>query len=151
MEIKYLKLLQENPTDGYSFNKPIPESEITELEVLFNEGKIFPRALREILFLAGNFCYVLDFGIEDTQRELQEFVREELKETNQNISRPFYAIDTYNGNDQFLFIFLDEGDDPPVYQAQYYEENLGVYTITNSLSGYIEDLIKRVKQGRNPF
>ncbi|KOS08126.1 hypothetical protein AM493_20295 [Flavobacterium akiainvivens] len=151
MEIKHLNKLQENPTDGYSFNSPIPESEITELEVLFNDGKIFPHALRELMYLAGNFCYVLDYGIEDTPKKMQEFVREELKDTNQNINRPFYAIDTYNGNDQFLFIYLDEGNDPPVYQAQYYVENLGIYPITNSLSSYINDLIQRVKQGRNPF
>jgi hypothetical protein len=66
MEIKYLKELELNPTLRNQTIKPIPESEISELEQLYNDGKEFPLALRELLFLAGSYCYVLDYGIDDT-------------------------------------------------------------------------------------
>ena len=37
---------------------------------------------------------------------------------NRTISRPFYAIDNYY-TEQFFFIYLDEGDNPKVYETIY--------------------------------
>jgi hypothetical protein len=155
MEIEYLKQLENNP---FRFNypdinnEPTPESEILHLEQLYNQGKTFPKALRELLYLAGNFCYVLDYGINESQEELQEFVREELNYYNKEISRPFFAIDVYNASDQFLLIYLDEGDNPAVHEAIYYENSLRwIRLISYNLSQYIDNLIVRVKEGRNAF
>ena len=160
MEIQYLKLLKENPeaypndTDYKGAIKPIPMEEIIHLEQLYNNGNAFPVALRELLFIAGESCYVLDYGSEDSQEELQEYVREKLIENDRTITRPFFVIDVYNSGDQFLLVYLDEGDNPAVYEARYYDHSDWPYWISlvsESLSTYINVLINRVKQGRNPF
>lgn len=155
MQIEYLKELEKNP---YRFGKPnfnneaIPETEIIHLEQLYNNGNTFPKALRELLFLAGDYCYILDYGISESQEELQEYVREYLDETNKTITRPFFVIDVYNAGDQFLLVYLDEGDDPPVYEASYYENpSSWIRLLSYNLSKFIYNKIVRVKEGRNPF
>ena len=97
---------------------------------------------------------MLDYGLNDTQQELQDFVRENMQEENRVITRPFYAIDVYNAGDQFLFVYLDEGDDPAVYQASY--EDLSdrpnwINKVTPTLSNFVNRKIERVKKGQNPF
>ncbi|WP_038331471.1 hypothetical protein [Empedobacter falsenii] len=158
MEIQYLNELQNNPIKfGKLINSsivPISEEEIKLLETNYNNGKQFPKALRELLFLAGNDCYVLDYGLDDSQQELQEFVRGRIREKNRVITRPFYAIDVYNALDQFLFVYLDEGDNPAVHEGHYWDSKDRPNWITlvdSSLSQYIEALIERVKNGQNPF
>jgi len=155
MQIEFLTELKKNP---YKFgfpnfnNEAIPETEIIHLKQLYNKGNVFPKALRELLFLAGNYCYVFDYGINDSQEELQEFVRENLIENEKSLTRPFFAIDVYNAGDQFLFVYLDEGNDPSVYQATYYFEEVGwIKLIKPSLSELVKRLIIRVKEGVGPF
>jgi hypothetical protein len=69
MEIKYLTTLEQNPTYTYQASgnieslEPITDIEITSLEDTYNKGNSFPVVLKELLSLAGNFCYVLDYGI----------------------------------------------------------------------------------------
>ena len=125
MKIQYLIELQNNPTKfGKLINSsivPISEEEIKQLETKYNNGKQFPKALRELLFLAGNDCYVLDYGLDDSQQELQEFVRGRMREKNRVITRPFYVIDVYNALDQFQFVYLDEKDDPAVHEGHYWD------------------------------
>jgi len=73
---------------------------------------------------------------------------------NRVISRPFFAIDVYNGGDQFVFVYLDNGDDPAVYEGVYYDaygRPNWIMLVTENLSVYINSLIARVKEGRNPF
>ena len=155
MEIKYLKYLEENPhrypnrtEDKYS-NKRISLSEIEDLETNYNNGNPFPKALRELLYLAGEYCYMLDYGVYDSQSDLQESQREAITDYKQNITRPFYVIDCYNDYQTFLFVYLDEGDNPSVYEftLKNGEESL----INLSLKLFIENKINRVKEGRNPF
>jgi hypothetical protein len=164
MEIQYLTYLRDNP-DAYPNNiddkdsiKPISLQEIEQLEQLYNNGGTFPRALRELLFLAGKSCYVLDYGIYNTQEKMQEFVRRRITATNRVINRPFFAVDTYNGSDQFIFVYLDEGDNPPTYEGHFYHDPIRdydqpswIWTVTPTLSDLINHGIDRVKQGRNPF
>lgn len=157
MNIDILTYLRDNPIRyGKSMNfeiKGISLEEIKQLEQLYNNGIIFPKALRELLFLGGNSCYVLSKGWYDTQQEMQEESREKLLEFNKNITRPFFVIDVYNATEQFLFVYLDEGDNPNVYQA--YLPTLDyIAPITNldsKLSEYINVLIDQVKKGYNPF
>jgi hypothetical protein len=59
MNIEYLTYLRDNPIkypndleDQYPI-KGIPLSEIEALETKYNNGNVFPKALRELLFLAG--------------------------------------------------------------------------------------------------
>ena len=160
MEIQYLKLLKDNPEaypndiDYKGAIKPIPMEEIIHLEQLYNNSNPFPVALRELLFIAGESCYVLDYGLDETQEELQEYVREKLIRKGRVINRPFFVIDVYNSGDQFLLVYLDEGDNPAVYEAHYYDHSDWpdwISLVTENLSTYINVLIERVKQGRNPF
>lgn len=155
MHIEYLKELEKN---AYYFgnpnkkNKPISETEIAHLEQLYNDGKSFPKALTELLYLAGDYCYVFDYGLNESQEELQEFVRENLFEYEKALARPFFVIDVYNAGDQFLFVYLDAGDDPAVYQATYYfEQSDWIKEIKPHLSELVERLIERVKEGISPF
>ena len=84
----------------------------------------------------------------DSQQEMQEDVRERWAEERHEFTRPFMVIDVYNFTDQFLFIYLDEGDDPPVYSALYDDR---IREIQPSLSVFLEKKINRVKEGINPF
>lgn len=106
MEIEYLKQLQNNPIpypNEKEFNgeiKGISESKITYLEQLYNNGNPFPKVLKELLYLAGKSCYVIDWGSKGTQG-LQELVRGNMGDMNKVISRPFYVFDTTAGT--YLF------------------------------------------------
>ncbi len=154
MQVTYLKKLEQNPNKHSLSNKSLTISEIEQLEVKYNAGVVFPQALRELLFLAGKYCIVLDYGLNESQQELQNFVRSMMNDENKTISRPFFAIDIYNAYDQFIFVYLDEGDNPPVYGAQYEETNdrpNWIIDVDTSLSNYINYLVDRVKKGENPF
>lgn len=159
IDIKYLIILTQYPsyTDkitGYTKQlQPLSDSDITNLEALYNNGNSFPIALTELLSLAGAYCYVLDYGASGSLIQLQVRARKLLTNSDYSISRPFLAIDLYGG-DQFLFLYLDEGgDNPIVYQAipyaEAYEEWL-LDTNTN-LSSYINSTMKTFLSGYNPF
>jgi len=157
MEIQYLQYLRDNPkgvpTATFSIES-IPLSEIEYLETKYNNNIVFPKALRELLFLAGGYCYVLSKNIYDSQEELQDEAREWLQKYNRTISRPFFVIDAYNAGESFLFVYLDEGEDPLVRQA-YLPPRNDIQFITNlinqKLSQYIKSSVDEVKQGYNPF
>jgi len=161
VEIKYLTLLRDNPIRvGFGEDKsirPMSLQEIGNLEHLYNNNNPFPLALKELLFLAGNYCYVLDYGIFPTRQEMQEFVRVRISRNNRQIIRPFFAVDVYNGGEQFIFVYLDEGDNPPTYEGHYYfdpstdDGSDWITPVTSTLSGLIDHGINRVKQGQNPF
>lgn len=157
MNIDILTYLQDNPVKhGKSMNfeiRGISLNEIQQLEQSYNNGAAFPKALTELLYLGGDFCYVLTKGQYDTQQEMQEISREKLLEFNKKIIRPFFVIDVYNSSEQFLFVYLDEGDNPYVYQA--YLPTLDylppITNLDKKLSEYINFLIDKVKKGFNPF
>ena len=157
MKIEYLKELELNPYRygaPHMNNDPIPLTEIKNLEQLYNDGQPFPKALKELLYLAGAYCYVLEYGAFDSQQEMQDYVRELLEEDNILIQRPFFVIDVYNAGTQFLYIYLDEDDNPAVHEGfHYYEDEFKGYShlVAGSLSSYIETLINRTKKGLNPF
>lgn len=158
MTIKYLQLLNDNPVK-YSHNttlelkiRGISESEIQQLELVWNNGNLFPKVLKELLFLAGNFCYVCDYGPNDSQQEMQEWVREHMEDNNRSLNRPFYAFDVYGG-DTFLFIYLDEGNNPNVFQAKPYSDDNNWIKLLSSqtIQSIVNIGIKRVKLGQNPY
>ena len=113
MEIKYLTKLKETPRIGSWEIEGISEEKIIDLE---NQLKIkLPLAFKEYLFLAGEFENILtgwDRGFDNL-----DYYQEEVLASMQNVNlhlKPFFVFATY-GNDQALFFFLDEGDNPPVY------------------------------------
>jgi hypothetical protein len=146
MEIEYLTRLAKNPKKypdypEYNFqdNKPISMEEILDLELKFNQGRPFPKALRELLYLAGKQCYCLLFNMLDDDGEMpeqryQEFVqrqtRIELKRYNVHIDRPFYVIDSRDGT-SVRMVYLDEGDDPMVYFVEIHKEPSSIFQPRN--------------------
>jgi hypothetical protein len=120
---------------------------------LYSDGRPFPKALRELLFLAGEYCYVLSFGLNRTQTRLQESVREDLIDYELSIPRPFYAIDIYNAHDMCLFVYLDEvADDPVVHEAVFEGDSRGwLHSINLTLSGLVNLRLKKFLRGENPF
>ena len=66
MEIQYLQYLRMKirgwSSSTYSI-EPIPLTEIEQLETKYNNGNSFKKKkkkkLRELLFLAGEYCYVI--------------------------------------------------------------------------------------------
>jgi len=156
MNIEILTNLRDNP-ERYSNkleNEGLPIEEIQALEQTWNKGNPFPQALRELLFLAGKYCYVLDYNIHETQQEMQDELRDAMQDSGHSFSRPFYIIDNYGG-DQFLFTYLDETlDDPLVYEyaSDAIERERPIdRSLKLTLSQLINNSIKVAKEGRNPF
>lgn len=157
MKIQYQQKLRDNSSMLGHSHIPMSNSEIEQLETLYNTGNEFPKSLREVLFLAGNLCVVLDGGISNTKQQMQDKVRARLSQYGKSIIRPFYAIDVYNAGDQFVFVYLDEEDDPDVYEAMYDEDLYPdnpipwIHKIKSPLSALINSRIDRVLSGSNPF
>ena len=157
MNIEYLKILRDNPAmypndiDYKGQIRGIPLTEIEQLEQTWNNGNPFPKALRELLFLAGDFCFVFSYGVYDTQQRLQEAMREDMVECNKTITRPFYVMDTWNA-DQYYFVYLDEGDNPYIYEALPNEDNsIWLKRLNHTIKSKSESRIARVKRGENPY
>lgn len=156
MEIQFLNKLKDNPINyGVLINLEIEGINLNEIELLeqnWNNGNPFPKALKELLFLAGNYCYVCDYGANENQQELQESVRQDLLDNERTISRPFYAIDVYSTY-SFLFIYLDEGDNPTIYQASPYSEKYNWITLLSNVTikSLVDNKVERAKRGENPF
>lgn len=156
MNIQLLKQLEENPIKfGKTKNfviQGIPESEILQLEQTWNNGNPFPIVLRELLFLAGKDCYVLDYGIGDTQQGMQEWAREMMLDNGIVESRPFYVFDFYGGYN-FRFIYLDEGNNPEVYEGypHYDEAPSWKRALGNTIQYIINSRVQDVKKGLNPY
>lgn len=166
MEIKYQAILNNNPiirpTTGelagssYPFTlERLTIEEIIDLEIKYNNGNQFPASLRELLFLAGKDCYVLDYGLHDTQEEMQDDVRNWLIKQNLSIKSPFFVIDVHRGPEIFLFVYLDEGvPDPIVYQGvtSYYDVGYSwPMKLESTLSSFIDNRISDLKLGKSPF
>ena len=137
MEIQYLQKLIEYSAgrDAYGEisrfeNSPSSMDEILQLETTYNNGNPFPKVLRELLYLAGEYCYCLQYNavdpdfIEPTQAYMQESIRNyEIPNMGLNFIRPFYIIDSiYVGN--FRFVYLDEGDDPTVHNIDERDDSI---------------------------
>lgn len=158
MDIRYLNQLKDNPvrypndTEHRFPIKGIPETEIAQLEQLYNNSNPFPVVLKELLFLAGNFCYVLDYGIYDTQQDLQDGIREFMIINNRSISRPFYVFDVYGGYN-FLFIYLDEGEEnPSMYEAMPWNgKSEWIEKRDHTIQSVVNNGIQNIKEGLNPF
>lgn len=162
MDIKYLTMLKDNPEDSPNNSEHsdtiigISLDEINQLELKYNKGLPFPKAIKELLFLAGEYCYVFDYGLTETQEEMQEDARSWLVNHNREITRPFFVVDIYNAGTQFLFVYLDSHiDNPTLYEAELPHRNYyprpWLHSLEKSLSEFIDFRIKKVKSGYNPF
>lgn len=161
MNIQYLKVLRDNPIEyGVENNfeiQGIPMSEIEQLEQAWNNGTTFPIALRELLFLAGNACYVLDYGwFDGGQHQMQLDAREWMTEEGmeRTITRPFYVLEVRD-EEAFLMVYLDEGDNPFMRTVDLPHRNFDDASwnrnTDRTLKDFITERINDVKQGFNPF
>ena len=154
MEIQYLKLLKDNPSRDGRINMPLSETEILQLEQIYNNSNSFPRVLKELLFLAGEYCIVMDYGISNNQHDFQEFVREDLLEFGKIFTRPFFAVETYS-NDYVIFLYLDEGDNPRLYRVFYNDAAADfeqpIKQLNHTLLSLINNRVQRVKEGEILF
>lgn len=163
MEIQYLITLKKEIESGYKFSSPnktegISEAKINQAEILL--GIQFPKAYKEFLFLAGEgigfgfgnaIDYAFDWAIEDFQQDAEE----ELARKNITIPQPFWNFAEADGGEFFLFFFLNDGENPPIYAFEtidsdtIFEEGLpkGVRKISDTFSSRIDELIKHHQNG----
>jgi hypothetical protein len=97
-----------------------------------------------------------DYGLNDTQQEMQDDAREWLADLNFSITRPFFVIDVHHGSDSFLFVYLDAGvDDPMVYLYILDTNPNPIYpnlrATSSSLTTLVNKRIGYLQSGINPY
>ncbi|WP_444670956.1 SMI1/KNR4 family protein [Flavobacterium columnare] len=117
--MKYQVKLQDN-IGLYSQNTvPANINEITSIEKEL--GILIPMAIKEFFLLVGNdYDYLWDGGGADKISRLiynKNLAIKLLNECGVFFSRDYFVFSSYSG-DQFMFVYLDEGDDPPVYRFE---------------------------------
>lgn len=148
MEITYL-------TELNTFNeRPFPNEglsmeQIRDLRDKFNNGKPFPKAFEEFLFIAGDYDNI-GFNSPNGLEALQQEVKKALTANNKTIERPYFAFHDIDWN--FLGIFLDEdAEDPKVYICEPDEdEGIDVPVIRDaeySFTYIVNESIRRLKNG----
>ena len=120
MEIEYLTKMKNNPKVGKFEMEGVSEEKIEKLEKEFNIK--LPKAYKEFLFLGGNYSGFGGDWISDYQ--CLDWVQANIKESMDSVNlqlKPHFIFGEYNNN-QALFFFLDEGENPPIYA--YYEDKI---------------------------
>jgi hypothetical protein len=154
MIIEYLRELESLNSQNLQNifpNEPLPVNDILRLEQLYNNGKPFPKVLRELLYIAGNRCSVMSLT-KNSPFLYQSSIRDLLTARNRTISRPFFGFDSIDRS-LFTVVFLDGTDDDPEIvhfdlsepiSSEYY---MLIPDIT--LSKLINSRIEDVKRGYN--
>lgn len=152
MTIEILKDLRDyTPINGFA-NEPISEQQIAILEAEYNDGRLFPKVLRELLFIAGKYCKVLDYGIAETQQKLQSDASRIINHTNVLITRPYYIIDL--GPSDFAFLYLDEDSEDPTlfcFNPDSDVKDGPIYSLKQTVFQYINSRLELVKKGYTPY
>ena len=148
MTIKYLQELESlnyQAIGRNSVNDPMSITEIVSLEQQYNNSQPFPVVLRELLNIAGNGCPLLDLEPEN----LQTWIRTEVIETGNTITRPYFGFDFKDGS--FCLVFTDENThDPKVYVVELYPSFTGTEFLAESETTLLKLLkfrIDRIKRG----
>ena len=164
MNIKYLKSFQDNISNlRGSISRGLNIEEITFLEEKLNNGNSFPKALKEYLYLGGDYN-PLGFdsegiGYDEGKNQylaLIEFYEKKMKQKGVSINKPYFILSSLHG-ECFTFIYLDEGDDPQPYNfgvdEDYRSENGEIIfnTPQNSFSELVDVLVDRALKGLTPF
>jgi hypothetical protein len=163
--MKYQRLLEENINLFKAYTKlaSIEQIELIERELAI----IIPVSIREFFLLVGNdYDYIWGGGGGDKISMLDynfQLSKKILNECNLSLFRKYFAISAYSG-DQFLFVYLDDGEDPPVYRFElelFYcgEEYIsgssswgypkGVSKISDSFSDMINTVVKQKLEESN--
>jgi len=112
MDIEYLETYFENKNNlrGWSA-KGMTSLEIENLELEMNNGKPFPKALREFLFIGGRSGQ-LAINTPYNYKKLREYFDKEIRKRGETITQPYFVFGSDNDGKSFFFIYLNEGDDP---------------------------------------
>jgi len=117
--MKYQIKLQANIGLYADNTAPATIEEITTVEKEI--GVLIPTAIKEFFLLVGNdYDYLWDGGGGDKLNRLtynKNLSIKLLKECGVFFSRDYFVFSSYSG-DQFLFVYLDEGDNPAVYRFE---------------------------------
>jgi hypothetical protein len=128
-------------------------SEIEALEEKYNQGNRFPKAFRELLFIAGKRCWAresptsFDVCMERNKNEIEI-------DAGYSVGRPYFIFeDGRNGGDMARIFYLDENDDDPyLYDIEYNDDwddlnNVPTYDVQIELLGLtlVELIEKRVR------
>ncbi|GAB3834339.1 hypothetical protein [Hymenobacter jeollabukensis] len=113
MTIHYLHQMAAHPKLRRWTNEGLTLPAIEALEVEYNQGRPFPQAYCEFLYLGGGHCNLEDLDIGLGYAWLQTRARARLREYGQQIERPFWVTDQLDGCEQFGFIYLDEDQPDP--------------------------------------
>lgn len=156
-EIQYLQKLVDYPVgrdslgeiSSFHHNEPISMDEILQLEATYNNGMPFPLALRELLYLAGEDCYCLEYNAvpfeEDDNRSVQTYMQETIRQYEvpntalNSTTRPYYIIDCVYARN-FRFVYLDAGEDPMTYDID--ERDGSIIPKNSTLSQLIDHVIR---------
>lgn len=153
MSLQYMQKIEDFITKSNKKKFPVLLDEIHDLE---KKNKItFPESYKEFLSLTGKYFAPLDvnglsaeFVIlekanQNARLNLKEYGLEKL------ITKDFWVIAEMDGSVFIHYIFLDEGDNPPVYtlDMEGYTElpdmkNEFYGKMTNSFSDYVEVYIE---------
>jgi len=149
MIIQYLKKLEQNKIINHRKLEGSSESEIKQVETRLNIQ--FPEVYKEFLYLAGKYPGGLqlfpghsDLTMLSKQSQLEK-LKEQVKESNLKIDRPFWVFTEMDAFEQFLFFYLDEDPiDPKVYGVTYRNDTeYYVYELGEKFSQYIDGLVDR--------
>jgi len=147
MEIHYLQNLLNSPIKGDSIipnDRGVSEEKILALEQ--NIDVTLPQAFKEFLFLSGEYCLsieanALNQGLEEYVFRHEQF-KENLGKIKLSITRPYYVLIELNQH-QFDFIYLDEGDNPPVNNIVIWgDDDFDLEVSANSFSDWIDKEIE---------
>lgn len=118
MTIHYLHQMAAHPQLRRWTNQGLPLLEIEALEAHYNDGRPFPQAYREFLFLGGRHCNLEDVDTGLGLHWLHTTAWQRLAEDDQRLDRPFWVVYQLEGCQQFGFFYLDdEQPDPAAYHC----------------------------------
>lgn len=165
MEIEYLRSMQENPQPqkGGSKMRGYSIQQIEAIEQEINNGNEFPKSFREYLFLGGSYD-ALGFNTigpfdnhEEQFTDMKIYFDKKLEDADIKMERPFVIFDHLDG-ECFMFIYLDEGDDPQPWNLGVHpdyrdEDGSIIFEVTNmkTFSQLINDMVERTLEGHGGF
>lgn len=150
MEIEYMQQVAENPTLDDFTNRGLSLENIINLEGIYNSGEEFPKALREFIYLAGDFNNIGFDDMAEGLDALQTKAFNELAYFNEKIDRPIFVFHQYSDCENFLFVYLDEEEeDPKTYvssPAATFEQGRELIKHNGfTFSSLVNESIRRVK------
>jgi len=153
MSLQYIQKVEDFITKSNKKTFPVLPYEINDLE---KKNKItLPKSYKEFLSFTGKYFAPLDINGLSAEfvilEKANENARSNLKEygLEKLITKDFWVIAEMEGSVLIHYIFLDEGDNPPVYTLDMegytelpYMKDEFYGKMTNSLSDYLEAYIE---------